>query len=797
MKTKLLSVSIIAILLLGTFAIFPNAYAVPTTVDIVPNPINYDTDTAYVGMKFNVTVSVNNVVNLAGIQLYVDFDDAVINFTRWFVPSPNIFSPKTTSALPTPPDGNYQHLVGKGKILVSLSLFPTPPTQPPVSGSGAVAIIEFVVKQLPPKLGSLTSQLHIDTSDTYLLDGDGLEIACTKNDGTYTITWKAPAAPTLVESPGSITFPGNLLNVGTTFNEVFQLQGLSAAWFLTTASFTMTYNATVKSIVGGLADVTVDPLWTLSTVTITENPDPTILDTLDVAVSTPSSNPSGTVVICTVMFTVMIQQMPPNPPANYDYSDEVFSGVFLEDHIGPVPVTVGGPYTIISPCYNPAVPPWFVLVPSSVTLGPAPAIGTEFDVGVKITGEAPNYLDESIKLIGIQFRLFYDDTLLEVVSVTEGPFLLDPTWNLYGTFFVSSVEGDGLGPHVLIGDLLLPNGVGEWDQTTFPNGQGIVATVRFRAIKQECPDAFETDLILGSVFGEWGINKYGDYVTFDETKMGTCHYTMLPFDTPGRVIDLTGGADNRGYWAGYPLPFPAPFGGQGLNHWMDIVFPQSEITLYALVTYNYWPVQSKDVGFEIEGPFDKLPNGTLVPRPVYYKIWAKFTATTGVDGVATITFRMPWPCDNPDMITGVWVITATATVADVLIIDTMPFYYERLVYITSVTTDKFYYVHEEYVKVTVNYQTHAVQFYPALFAVVLTDDLGVPFGMALVTKSVGGAVWCTWKTGTFEVSIFIPKYAYAGYGHVHVSCFDKDPTVGGFAWCPEYAPAPEFQIGPY
>ncbi len=786
MKTKLLSVSIIAILLLGTFAIFPNAYAVPTTVDIVPNPINYDTDTAFVGMKFNVTVNVNNVVNLAGVQLYMDFDDAVINFTRWFVPSPNIFTPKTTSALPTPPDGNYQHLVGKGKILLSLSLFPTPPTQPPVTGSGAVAIVEFVVKVLPPKLGFLTSQLHINTADTYLLDDGGLEIVCTKNDDTYTVTWKAPASPHMGFTPGTLEFgPDPPTVLGTTFTEDLVIKGLSDAWFLTTANFVVTYDSTIISIVNPATDIVAQNGFVLVT-TVTEPP-----GTLAVA-ATHVAAPGGNVAVATVTFTIMKQGVAPAPD---DVSPLTYSDVFFFDHIGVIPAAASESATITIHPLRTMELPWLEVVPPTITLGPAPSIGTEFDVGVKITGPAPLYLDQGWTLIGVQFRLFYDDTLLEVVSVTEGPFMINPVWNLYGTFFVSSVESDGLGPHVLVGDLLLPNGIGEWDQDPFPNGQGILATIRFKAIKQECPDAFTCGLIIGDVFGEYGINKDGDYIPFDTPHDGL--YTMLPFDMPGRVIDLTGGADNRGYWTGYPDPFPAPFGGQGANHWMDIVFPQSEITLYTLVTYNYWPVQSKDVGFEIEGPFDKLPNGTLVPRPVYYKIWAKFTATTGVDGVATITFRMPWPCENPDMITGVWVISATATVADVLIIDTMPFYYERLVYITSVTTDKFYYVHEEYVKVTVNYQTHAVQFYPALFAVVLTDDLGVPFGMALVTKSVGGAVWCTWKTGTFTVSIFIPKYAYAGYGHVHVSCFDKDPTVGGFAWCPEYAPAPEFQIGPY
>jgi hypothetical protein len=126
----------------------------------------------------------------------------------------------------------------------------------------------------------------------------------------------------------------------------------------------------------------------------------------------------------------------------------------------------------------------------------------------------------------------------------------------------------------------------------------------------------------------------------------------------------------------------------------------------------------------------------------------------------------------------------------------MIFYYERVVYITKVTTDKFYYVHGEFVKVTVEYKTHSVQTYPILFAITLTDDLGVPFGMAIMAGQIGGAIFCTWKTDTFTVSIFIPKWAYAGYGLVHVSAYDKDPTDRGEPYCPEYT-GPQFQIGPY
>jgi hypothetical protein len=295
--------------------------------------------------------------------------------------------------------------------------------------------------------------------------------------------------------------------------------------------------------------------------------------------------------------------------------------------------------------------------------------------------------------------------------------------------------------------------------------------------------------------GCWAIDRDGHYIPIDEASNVDGFYRMLPFSMPGRLLDLMGGAKNDGYWIGYPAPFTLPYGGQGLNHWMDLVFPQSEVTLYAYVTYNWWPVQSKDVGFEIEGPYDKLPNGTLV-KGQRWQVWAKFTATTDEDGLAKYVYRMPWPCDNPDGITGIWKITATSTVADQVVIDTMIFYYERVVYITKVTIGKFYYIHEEDVQVTVEYKTHAVQTYPILFAIVLTDDLGVPFGMALKATTIGGATFCTWKTGTFTVSIRIPKWAYAGYGLVHVSAYDKDPTVGGEPYCPEYPPV-QFQIGPY
>jgi hypothetical protein len=102
-----------------------------------------------------------------------------------------------------------------------------------------------------------------------------------------------------------------------------------------------------------------------------------------------------------------------------------------------------------------------------------------FQVNVTI-----NDLWEGWRTVGVQFRLLYNDTLLEVVNVTEGPFMQDARWNLHGTFFVYFVEKDGIyGPHVLVGIMLYPNETGYWN--AFPSGSGVVATITFKAVYQE------------------------------------------------------------------------------------------------------------------------------------------------------------------------------------------------------------------------------------------------------------------------------------------------------------------------
>jgi len=799
--TKLLSGVLLAILFLSIFAIFPNIAFAAGQIDLTPSNNIYDTNTAYVGFKFNVTASCSGVdSDIAGAQIHIDFDDSILNVTQWWAPDwdSSFFMPAPMSALPGPPNPNYHHIgPGNGYVETAVSKGGLPPTAP-WGTNGTIAIFEFIVTAIPDKLGLLNCSLSINNVATYLKDPSLATITVTKNDGYYELTWALPGAANMGVKPILTEYgPYPPSAVDEAFDIEVYIENLDQAWYLSNASFNLYYNATVIDVIGDAANVTIAPLWAASSVTVTRNG----LDYISIFVGSPTSTPGGSPaadeLVATIKFTVMMQSTVPPAPAGYhDDSPLDFQDVVLMDHIGPVDTTTPSNgevkiYALISLPMS-----LFRVDPVDTVLGPAPSIGEEFDIDVVIDGPTSEGLSWAWYLIGVQFRLFYDPSVIEVVSVTEGAFLKDGPWNLHGTFFIGSVQPDGFGPHVMVGDMLLPNSTGGYDMTSWPNGTGTIVTIRFKALVQECPNNFTSALDLGPLFpGNWAIDKDGNWIPIDEASIVNGTYTMLPFSMPGSVIDLYGGAKNAGYWTGYPAPFPVPYGGQGPDHWMDLVIPQSEITLYALATHNWWPVQSKEVGFEIEGPFEKN-NSELVPKPSY-QIWAKLVSTTDSDGVATLVFRMPWPCVDPENITGVWLITATVRIGDDVLIDTMAFYYEYLVTVKSVVTDYYYYTHDDCVEVTISYGTHSVQLYPILFSIVLTDDMGVPVIMELYDNTtIGGACWCTLTEEELIIDLCIPKWAFAGYGYIHVNVFDIDPTEGGFAWCPEYPPV-EIQIGPY
>ncbi|MEM1540479.1 MAG: hypothetical protein QXJ07_03760 [Candidatus Bathyarchaeia archaeon] len=820
MVKKLLSNVVILALLMGMFAsIAPTRSSPARRIYLSPSNNFFDTGTAYVGFKFNVTVWTEIDTDVGGANIKLVFNDDILMVTRWICPhgDPDFFMPEPPQAteLPASPDPGYVHVgPGVGYVLIAVSKGGLPPTAP-WGHSGKIAIFEFKVKEIPLKLGMLECVLNINNADTYLLDPEAKEIPdVKKEDGLYRITWARPGPARMGVKP-KIThlgpFPPSV--VGQTVDIGVYIENLDIAWYLTSANFKLYFNATVANVTGLNADVTWAPIWGTREIVFTFNPIDK-LDIIEISVSDPSKTPGGSPpadeLICSIKFTIMMQGEVPAVPAGWvDVSPLNFEDVKLYNHVGLIDIAASNNGKIEVEAIAMLPMPFFKVVDptdgdNKFEFGPAPVVGKEFYVHVVITGSTPEGLHPKWYLIGFQFRLLYNDTLLQVVSIEEGPFLKDGPWNIHGTFFMGSAESNGVyGPHVMVGCMLLSNPeTGQWDMTTWPNGTGVLVKIRFRVIYQDrAPCTYtgaykECGLGLIPLFaGGWAIDRNGNYIPIDEARNVNGTYRII--ETPsgnGRIIDLYGGANNAGYGV-VNAPFPAPYGGQGMDKPMDMVIPQSEVYLFARVTYNCGPVPSQVVGFSIEGPFEKDADGQLVKKSSY-KIWAKLIAVTNGTGIASLVYRMPWPYIDPYSVTGIWKITATCKLYDQVIVDTMIFYYGDLVQITKVTTDKHYYAPEETVKVKVEYASCSMQMYNALFVIVITDEVGVPIDMAEVNVKVGGTEFCKLAKGSFTVELLIPKWAAVGFAYIHVNCFGKDPTEGGFALCPEYTPPPEIYIIP-
>ncbi|MEM3731331.1 MAG: cohesin domain-containing protein [Candidatus Bathyarchaeia archaeon] len=110
--------------------------------------------------------------------------------------------------------------------------------------------------------------------------------------------------------------------------------------------------------------------------------------------------------------------------------------------------------------------------------------GETFNINIDIENVGVGW-----NLTGAQFKLRYDTSMLQVVSVKEGPLLK----SLGPTLFTAFVEYN----YVLVGVLLLPDESGVWSGP-FPEGSGTIATITFKALYQptEPTSIVSSDLTL-------------------------------------------------------------------------------------------------------------------------------------------------------------------------------------------------------------------------------------------------------------------------------------------------------------
>jgi len=221
-----------------------------------------------------------------------------------------------------------------------------------------------------------------------------------------------------------------------------------------------------------------------------------------------------------------------------------------------------------------------------------------------------------------------------------------------------------------------------------------------------------------------------------------------------------------------------PYSGKGPDQPSDAFAPQEKVILYANVTRNGEPVQSKIVAFEIHGPTNPIENFTLIR-----------TAMTNASGVATISFRMPWPCENPEtIIFGVWTALAVVEIVEEKVEDTLTFKVGWIVEIVSIWTInenlqfQTRFARGTCVGVEMILRNIAMTPKKATFTLVVYDIESQPIADTMLED-------VEVEPGETSIHILceleIPKWALYGYAMVYANAYTAPPHLGGISYCPE------------
>ncbi|MBS7281428.1 MAG: hypothetical protein KIH09_16540 [Candidatus Freyarchaeota archaeon] len=419
----------------------------------------YSNETS-VGQRFNVTVLTEIDTDVGGAQIRLEFNDSIINVTRWICPhgDPDFFLPEPPPAteLPTSPDPGYVHVgPGVGYVKIAVSKGGLPPG-PPWGHSGKIAIFEFIITAAPPEGEELTCSLHINTTDTYLLDPGGDEISdVVKEDGTYTFIYvAAPVVPHiwLETSPSEYeAIKMRPFNVSVNIRNVSESDGLIGVQFILT--YDSAYLEPERVIPGDfLSNSSWAPYGTL--VTNYVNHRGLIYGEMILPDNTGKWNPpypQGDGTIATITFIPLHHQV-----ANFNIAIEPLFGEFFLDKTGEWIPSLPSKYCQYS--YSPLPLPTIGVTPNRYI---ASQVGENFNINITISN-----LDEGWNLTYVEFTLTYDNASLQILDVLEGPFL-----SQFGDTSFNYIKDDG---QLKVNTTLIPN-IG------YPSGSGTLTIITFNA----------------------------------------------------------------------------------------------------------------------------------------------------------------------------------------------------------------------------------------------------------------------------------------------------------------------------
>ncbi len=207
----------------------------------------FDTNTAPLGSKFNITVMINSGTGVAAWQVMLKYDSTLLNATRVWIPLSDaqyIFFGLSTF---TPPAFFELGRVKIGDTTTPLAgvSFATPKR---------LCIVEFKVMNVPPA-GSgnkVSATLFVDDVDTYILDTNLMEMASVKTNGYYELDWAPPLQTALLVKPtlSSNLFLGQVFIVGVDVKNATNLFAYE---------FKLLWNTTLLDLLR--VNITVPSMW--------------------------------------------------------------------------------------------------------------------------------------------------------------------------------------------------------------------------------------------------------------------------------------------------------------------------------------------------------------------------------------------------------------------------------------------------------------------------------------------------------------------------------------------------------
>jgi len=703
---KLLVIALVSMFLLSIGAAFKPAYAA-TNFTATPASVIWGTDAHPYppASTFVVDFWINEVADLAGYEFKIYWKNTVLTTTAQVKTHPFPGSP-FEATWEVSPNFNATH----GRIYWVIASMAGS-----VTGSFKLLSMTFQTVAAPPAVIGGFIDTNIDMTEDIFGDSGAGQIPHTTNDGYFRYNYIAPAPPTITAGSKTLAAPG-------TFDLPVTIAAYASVYALTSVHFVMTYNDALLHATGATAGT-----WGgLVTTAIVAGQ-----ITVDVSGVVPVGS-SG--VIVNIQFNGYYDPGPGNSAscplvltaANFN-GGSAFSAVN------------NGLYTIAIPS----------LALKAISI--SPAVYTATDEGEIFTVDVVVHNITSVdKLFGVQFTFSYDPTLLDVLAVSEGPFLPSFPWTIPSTyFFVYPGIGTFTVATGLIGGGSEPPGY-VYPFTVEPAG-GVIAHVTFKTLLGIPGDTVGCPLVLSDpVFGN---------VEGIEIPVGLIHDAQYYLTLDKRYIDIY-------------TDYPDPFGGQRRNQDADAYQPQQEVCVNALVTYNRWPVQNKPVNFEIHGPANPIYNITL------YRV-----AFTDANGIARICFRIDWPCEFPEEIAfGTWTVIGSVDLDEIVVTDILHFEVGWFITITKITLNEDAYRHGWHTTVTLDYISISHQNRMAFFTETFYDDAGYGLGSLTFTKMV------SYGPGTVTMTCFaIPKWARAGIGTVYADAYTAAPSLGGVAYCPEVA----------